>query len=150
MRGLRLVLVLGATLVLVVVLFIVLRPDDDSDTASATTSTPGSSVPSPSTTEGTTSTPAPEPSGPTRVEIVVRDGKVVGGIVHAKVNEGDQVLVIVDADLSEEIHLHGYDQSADVAPGDPARLRFRATIPGRFEVELEERSQQIAEIEVEP
>jgi hypothetical protein len=75
---------------------------------------------------------------------------VVGGLVHAKVNEGDRVEIVVDADLEEEIHLHGYDLSDDVAPGSPAQIKFRATIPGRFEVELEGHAQQIAEIEVEP
>ena len=150
MQGLRLFLILGGTVFLVVVLFLVFRPDDDSENASSATSTPAQTAPTPSTREPTTSTPAPEPSGPTRVEITVRDGEPVGGIVRAKVNEGDRVEIVVDADVSDEIHLHGYDLSVDVAPGTPARLEFRATIPGRFEVELEERSRQIAEIEVEP
>jgi hypothetical protein len=48
------------------------------------------------------------------------------------------------------VHLHGYDVMVDVAPGKPARLRFKATIPGRFEVELEDRGLHIAELEVRP
>jgi hypothetical protein len=36
----------------------------------------------------------------------------------------------------------------DVAPGKSARLPFKATIPGRFEVELEDRGVQIADITV--
>jgi hypothetical protein len=150
MQRLRLILILGGTLVLVVVLFLVFRPDDASESTAATTSTPTRSVSSPSSTRPITSTPEPEPSGPTRIEITVRNAAPVGGIVRAKVDEGDLVVIVVDADVSDEIHLHGYDLSADVAPGDPARLEFRAKIPGRFEVELEERSRQIAEIEVEP
>jgi hypothetical protein len=153
MQRLRLFLILGGTVVLVVVLFLVFRPDDDSGNAAATTSTPTGptrSVSSPSSTRPMTSATEPEPSGPTRIEITVRNAAPVGGIVRAKVDEGDQVVIVVDADVSDEIHLHGYDLSADVAPGAPARLEFRATIPGRFEVELEERSRQIAEIEVEP
>lgn len=150
MQRLRLVLILGGTLVLVVVLFLVFRPDDDTENMAATTSTPTRSVSSPSSTRPMTSTPEPEPSGPARIEITVRNAASVGGIVRAKVDEGDLVVIVVDADVSDEIHLHGYDLSADVAPGDPARLEFRAKIPGRFEVELEERSRQIAEIEVEP
>jgi hypothetical protein len=150
MQRLRLILVLGGTLVLVVVLFLVFRPDNDSESTAATTSTPTRSVSSPSSTRPMASTPEPEPAGPTRIEITVRNAAPVGGIVRAKVDEGDLVVIVVDADVSDEIHLHGYDLSADVAPGDPARLEFRAKIPGRFEVELEERSRQIAEIEVEP
>jgi hypothetical protein len=56
----------------------------------------------------------------------------------------------VRADVSDHVHLHGYDVFRDVSPGGPARLRFRATIPGRFEVELEDRKLQIAQIEVRP
>jgi hypothetical protein len=48
------------------------------------------------------------------------------------------------------VHLHGYDVFADVAPGKAARLVFVASIPGRFEVELEDRGLQIADIEVRP
>ena len=39
---------------------------------------------------------------------------------------------------------------SDVAPGAPARIAFRATIPGRFEIELEDRGVQIAELTVNP
>jgi hypothetical protein len=149
MQRLRLFLILGGTLVLVVVLFLVFRPDDESKNAGDTT--PTQTTLTPTTPDATTSTEAlEEPSGPTQVEITVRDAKPVGGIVHATVKEGDRVEIVVDADVSDEIHLHGYDLSEDVAPGQPAHLKFRATIPGRFEVELEERGRQIAEIEVEP
>jgi hypothetical protein len=150
MQRLRPILVLGGTVVLVVLLFLVFRPDDGSESTAATTSTPTRSASSPSSTRPIASTPEPEPSGPTRIEITVRNAAPVAGIVRAKVDEGDLVVIVVDADVSDEIHLHGYDLSADVAPGDPAHLEFRAKIPGRFEVELEERSRQIAEIEVEP
>lgn len=144
-------LVLGGTVVLVVVLFLVLRPDDASeDTAATTAPTPTRSVSSPSSSRPTTSAAEPEPSGISRIEITVRNAVPAGGIVRSKVGEGDRVEIVVDADVSDEIHLHGYDLSADVAPGAPARLKFRATIPGRFEVELEERGRQIAELEVEP
>ncbi len=64
--------------------------------------------------------------------------------------QGREVLIVTTADVSDEIHLHGYDLSADVAPGSPARIRFEATIPGRFEVELENRGVQIADLSVTP
>jgi hypothetical protein len=52
--------------------------------------------------------------------------------------------------VSDHVHLHGYDIVRDVAPGRPAVIRFRATTAGRFEVELEDRGLQIAELEVRP
>ena len=56
----------------------------------------------------------------------------------------------VRSNVADHVHVHGYDLMRDVAPGKPAELTFRATIPGRFEVELEERGLQIAELTVRP
>jgi hypothetical protein len=86
----------------------------------------------------------------TTVRIVVRDGKVVGGLVRATVDQGEKVAIVVGSDVADHVHLHGYDKLADVAPGEPARLVFQASIPGRFEVELEDRGLQIADIRVQP
>lgn len=58
--------------------------------------------------------------------------------------------LIVSADVADEVHVHGYDLMADVAPGSPARISFEASVPGRFEVELESRALQIAELRVGP
>jgi hypothetical protein len=110
------------------------------------------------TTETTTTTEMPpttvtDPTpgeGPTVVTIVVVSGAPEGGIVRETVKKGDRVVLVVRSDVTDHVHLHGYDIMRDVVPGSPARLRFRATIPGRFEVELEDRAVQIADITVEP
>jgi hypothetical protein len=81
---------------------------------------------------------------------VVVNGAPTGGIVREKVNKNDRVVLIVRSDVADHIHLHGYDIMLDVAPGKPARLPFKAAIPGRFEVELEDRGVQIADITVNP
>lgn len=94
--------------------------------------------------------PDPAPPGPTTITIVVRDGKVVGGLARATVAKGDRVVLVVRSDIADEAHLHGYDQHVDLVPGMPARLAFTASLPGRFEVELEERGLPIADIEVRP
>jgi hypothetical protein len=39
---------------------------------------------------------------------------------------------------------------ADVAPGRPGRIRFTASIPGQFELELEQRGKLIGVLEVRP
>ncbi|MBA2384839.1 MAG: hypothetical protein H0V68_09300 [Actinobacteria bacterium] len=54
------------------------------------------------------------------------------------------------SDVADEVHVHGYDVHADVARGQPATIEFTADVPGRFEIELEERGLQIAELEVRP
>jgi predicted ribosomally synthesized peptide with SipW-like signal peptide len=97
------------------------------------------------TTETTTTTGAAKP---TEVKIVVVNAAPQGGIVRQTVNQGDEVVLVVTSDVADEIHLHGYDLSRDVEAGGTVRLPFTATIPGRFEAELESRGVQIADITV--
>ncbi len=88
--------------------------------------------------------------GPRIVRIVVVNGAPKGGIVRESVDKGDNVVLVVESDVADEIHLHGYDVSRDVAAGGTARLAFEATLPGRFEVELEDNGVQIADLTVQP
>ena len=118
---------------------------NDSESASTDTTTAGTA-----TTATTTTTTTTEVEKPTEVKVVVVDGAPQGGIVRATVNKDDQVVLVVTSDVADEIHLHGYDKAKDIAAGGTIRIPFKATIPGRFEAELEGRGVQIAEISVEP
>jgi nitrous oxide reductase len=84
------------------------------------------------------------------VRVRVVGGAPQGGIVRASVDQGDRVRVIVTSDVTDHVHVHGYDLFSDVGPGQRARIQFRARIPGRFVIELEDRHAQIAELTVEP
>ena len=97
-----------------------------------------------------TETTTTEAAKPTIVSIVVVNAAPKGGIVRQTLSEGDHVVLVVKSDVADEIHLHGYDKSTDVTAGGTARLPFTATIPGRFEVELESRGVQIADLTVNP
>ena len=106
-------------------------------------------------TQTTTETSAetttqPEVEQPTEVRIAVVDGQPQGGIVRESVDKDERVVILVKSDVADEIHLHGYDLSREVAVGGTARLPFVADLPGRFEVELEGSGVQIAELTVEP
>lgn len=118
---------------------------DDSSSASSTDSTTEET-----TTTADTETTTTEPAKPTVVSIVVVNAAPKGGIVRQTLSEGDHVVLVVKSDVADEIHLHGYDKSTDVTAGGTARLPFTATIPGRFEVELESRAVQIADLTVNP
>lgn len=118
--------------------------DDDSTTATSTETT------TTETATETTTTTTPPVEKPTIVRITVVNGAPQGGIVRKTVRQGDQVVLVVTSDVADEIHLHGYDKSKDVEAGGTIRLPFKATIPGRFEAELESRGVQIADISVEP
>ena len=143
-------LIAAAGIAVAVVLFLVFRPDDDE----STNPPPPPNPPTTPTTLATQPPPAPTTSKPTpsvvQVPVVVRGGKPVGGIQRVTVAKNRTVVLIVRSDVADEVHLHGYDIMRDVGPGRPVRLRFRATIPGRFEAELEDPGLQIADITVKP
>jgi hypothetical protein len=65
-----------------------------------------------------------------------------------RVQSGETVVLRVVADVADEVHLHGYDRTANVAPGKPAQIRFTADITGVYEVELEQRKQPLLMLEV--
>ena len=117
--------------------------DEASPTTTETTTTE-------TTAETTTETTEPAPPAPTTIRITVRDGRPVGGIARPSVRQGDRVVLVVRSNVADHVHVHGYDLFADVAPGRRARIAFRATIPGRFEIELEDRHVPIAELTVNP
>jgi hypothetical protein len=153
----------GGAVVLAVVLFVVLRPDDDDDgeptpaaqaTTGDTTTGETTTEETETETEGTTTEEAPtttqaeDPNAPQRIVVVVRNGQPVGGVKRPEIEQGKRVVLVVRSDVSDHMHLHGYDLLADVAPGQPGRIRFRADLVGRFDLELEDRAVLIAELEV--
>jgi hypothetical protein len=83
-------------------------------------------------------------------EIQVVNGKPVGGITKIDVNKGERVRFTVTSDVADEIHVHGYDFMKDVDAGGRISFNFPATITGSFEIELENRKEQIARLKVEP
>lgn len=82
--------------------------------------------------------------------VVVRDGEPVGGIAELEYDAGDQIRFEVESDVADEVHVHGYDLMEDVRAGGTVSFDFPAEIEGIFEVELEGRKQQIAELRVNP
>ena len=145
----RRVALIAAALGLLVSLYFALRPGDDNEAASTTTVV---TTTAPTTTEAqappaTTTEAAPAPA---QVDVVVVGGEPQGGIVRESVDLDSEVVVTVTSDVADEVHVHGYDLMADVAPGAPATIRFTADAPGRFEIELEDTGVQIAELEVRP
>lgn len=107
----------------------------------------GDTDPSATTTNGGDQKKKPKPAVPT---IVVRNGEPVGGVKELDYNAGDQIRFTVRSDVVDEIHVHGYDLAKEVPAGGSVSFSFPADIEGIFEVELEERVEQIAELTVNP
>jgi heme/copper-type cytochrome/quinol oxidase subunit 2 len=68
--------------------------------------------------------------------VEVTDGQASGDTGRVPVPAGTTVTLVVSGDVADEVHVHGYDLTADVSPDVPAEIGFDATIPGVFEVEL--------------
>lgn len=143
----RVALLAGAAVVAVAA-FLVLRPDDDEPAREA--SQPAVEPPTGAEpTQTTAEEPAPRPK-PKVTRIQIRGGQPVGGETTVAVENGETIRLLVQSDVADEVHVHGYDLSRPVGPGQPAPIRFKANIEGVFEVELEERAVPIAQLEVRP
>jgi hypothetical protein len=140
----------GAAIVVAVALYFIFRPDDTDEP----TATPTPTATTTTTTTNPTATVVPPPPPmrppPARVRITVRDGLPVGGVRRVTVSRGRRVILTVNADVTDHVHLHGYDVMRDVGPGRPAVISFRATILGTVEAELEDRRVRIATITTQP
>jgi hypothetical protein len=82
--------------------------------------------------------------------IVVRHGEPVDGIRQLTYNRGETIRFEVESDVSDEVHVHGYDIMKDVKAGGSVVFDFPATLEGVFEAELEHRGEQIVELTVNP
>jgi hypothetical protein len=82
--------------------------------------------------------------------IQVKNAKPVGGVKKIVVNKGQPVRFVVTSDVSDEIHVHGYNFHKDVKAGGSVAFDFPATIDGVFVIELESRGEQIASLQVNP
>jgi hypothetical protein len=136
-----------AGVALLVGLFFVFRDTSGEDEATpAPATTAAATTERAATTEAATTAEEPAPG---LLAISVVGGKPDGGVQHLTVDRGDDVTVRVTSDgVSDEVHVHGYDLSQDVAPGAPAAISFEADIAGRFEIELEDAGTPIGELEV--
>lgn len=136
------------TIAVVVVLFIVLSGGDDNKSSTTNASTTQTSAGTTQTGNGTTQTTTPKPP-PAKV-ITIQGGKPVGGIQKLEYTKGDRIRFVVKSDVSDEVHVHGYDIPKDVKAGGQVAISFPADLEGVFEIELESRKEQIAELRVNP
>ena len=119
--------------------------DDEGGPAAGMTATTTETA---TTTSEATTTEA-EPEGPHQVRIAYRGGKLSVDSGTVRVRRGEEIELTVRADVEEEVHVHGYDFSAAVAPGHPAKISFVADQQGKFIIELEHLQLHIAELRVQ-
>lgn len=100
--------------------------------------------------------PAPEPMAPVAerqiqvVDFTLKDGQLAKGPATVSVIQDTPVTLRFVSNLKDEAHLHGYDLSADLKPGETAQITFVANKSGRFEIELHKSHTTVAALEVQP
>jgi heme/copper-type cytochrome/quinol oxidase subunit 2 len=137
-----------AALLAAVVLFLVLRPDSAGE-GGATTRGAETAAGTAGEETGTTPAGTTTVTGPRAIRLTIPAGGPQG-IQRVRVEQDERVVLLIRSAVVDHAHLHGYDLLADVAPGRTARIAFRADVPGRFEIELEDRGEQFAELIVAP
>lgn len=151
----RLVAILAA-LIVAGVLFFVLRDDGDSDSAPDQVRTTAESAPPDAGRDGAgdqaqePDEPKPKPEPPKVPTIVIEGGQPIGGVEELSYVVGERINFVVESDVTDHVHLHGYDVFMDIEAGGKVEFDVPAEIDGVFEVELEDSVVPIAEIRVEP
>lgn len=99
------------------------------------TATPSATPTPAATTPAPVETTPPAPAG-TLIELAVAGGEISGDTGRADVVTGQPVTLRVTSDVVEEVHVHGVDLFADLAPGETTTVEFTAPAPGLYEIEL--------------
>lgn len=84
------------------------------------------------------------------VDFTVKDGQLAEGPATVAVVKGTNLTLRFSANHNDEVHLHGYDLSANLRPGETAEITFAANVSGRFEIELHKSHTTLAALEVHP
>lgn len=106
--------------------------------------TPGSNA------GGASAGSAPAPAAPSvrTIAITVRGGKASGETGRIAVPLGTPVVVSVNSDVADEVHVHGYNRMAKIPAEATGSVAFTASNPGVFEVELENSKLALMQLQV--
>lgn len=103
----------------------------------------------PTSTASLPAVAAPTPSPSVRViDVSVAGGSVTGPGSRVEAALGEDLVIRVTSDTADEVHVHGYDERAEVPAGGTVEIPFTADIPGGFEVELEGTGQLLFQLRV--
>ncbi len=75
-------------------------------------------------------------------------GKISPSGQTVKAKTGQKVRITAVSDVSESLHVHGYDKMLELKPGKPAAVEFTADTKGSFEVETHESGKLVFKLQV--
>jgi FtsP/CotA-like multicopper oxidase with cupredoxin domain len=154
--GQRIAVLLVALVVLAGGFVLARGSDDEGGNASTVPAAETAKNDGTETSTGTGGTEAPtqtqQQAPAPRVESIrIRDGKPASGKARTlKFKNGDTVRLRFSSNTAAEIHIHGYDKTADVPAGGSATVRFKANAEGIFEIEEHHSGALLAKLEVRP
>ncbi|MDP3984426.1 MAG: hypothetical protein Q8Q52_05375 [Acidimicrobiia bacterium] len=119
-------------------------------TSTMTTIAVTTTAPTTATTTTTASTTTTIDDAEERPRIVVEDGEKVEGPDRLGVKVGETVIFLIEADVADEVHVHGFDLHFDTVPGEEVVIEFVASAAGIFEIELEGARLHLLDVEVTP
>ena len=120
---------------------------DDPPESAQTSATTTDSGTTPSGPSSSPSLAPPSPTG-TSIDVSFAAGQVNGDVGRISAPLDEPVTITVASDVADEMHVHGYDLTAEVGPDAAGTLTFQASLPGVFEVELEQRGTLLLTLQV--
>ncbi|GAB2582224.1 cupredoxin domain-containing protein [Microlunatus antarcticus] len=121
--------------------------DQPSSAGSAPPAASSSATTSPTTQPGTPAAGSPV-AGAVVVSVKVSGGRVQPRLQTTPVKAGQTVTITATSDVADSIHVHGYDKTLDLPPGQTASVSFIADVKGVFEVETHETELLVAKLSV--
>ena len=112
---------------------------EDDDPTVAVPPAPSSSAAAPEPSAAATS---PTPSARV-VGVGFAGGQLTGETGRVETSLGESIVLRITSDVTEEIHVHGYDVYADVPAGSTVDIPLTTTLAGQYEVELHEAGRPI-------
>ena len=122
----------------------------DEEEPSGASSPTVSVTPDPSETAQEPSAAAsPTPDDALAVSLTVAGGQVTGDTGRVEVPVGTTVRLSITSDAADEVHVHGFDLTSAVSPGQATQLEFVADRAGIFEVELHDAGTVLTRLQVQ-
>lgn len=115
--------------------------------SSQSTDAPTSS--SPATVDPSATSDAQAPPEQLVIDVIIKGGKVTPTNEQLQAEVGEPIVLRVDSDATDELHVHSTpEHSFDVGIGPAQSFQFTVSVPGRVDVELHELHATVATIQV--
>jgi ABC-type glycerol-3-phosphate transport system substrate-binding protein len=111
-----------------------------------------------SSSQGTTAPSARPPNSMTdgqappeqlAIDVTIKGGKVTPTNEQLQAEVGEPIVVRVDSDATDELHVHSTpEHSFDVGIGPGQSFQFTVSVPGRVDIELHQLHATVATIQV--